>query len=373
MAGNGSSSVPNRKGKELSRYSEEQMMSLSSDESFIPTAAEDADMCNQSRSSGSASPSGTKRSRTHYTPKQICILEGKFAQNEFPSAEERATMATELDVKIQHIQVWFQNRRAKHRRKKRKAKVEDTAVRTPKPPAFWPQYLPFDSNFTSCPGNKKNASNSSDVSMVSSPASSQSTPLSSPALRTTLDTSDTDLVTRLPKLTTASLSSDTNAVGTCQEQLRGTSHDTSLLQSPQFLPTSRNPTSSSASVVPEENLPPTLGCSMLPDLGDDSLEAFLRQADFAASNLGEGSLYLGSGEDWDAGVLSSFDTETHLNSAAQLYPPSFQTHPTSSSQAYQQHHMFSSTLPLQGTWPQGPVTYLSYPYDPHHPVTTSAP
>ena len=64
-----------------------------------------SDMCNQSRSSGSASPSGTKRSRTHYTPKQICILEGKFAQNEFPSAEERATMATELDVKIQHIQV----------------------------------------------------------------------------------------------------------------------------------------------------------------------------------------------------------------------------------------------------------------------------
>ena len=45
MAGNGSSSVPNRKGKELSRYSEEQMMSLSSDESFIPTAAEDAGIC----------------------------------------------------------------------------------------------------------------------------------------------------------------------------------------------------------------------------------------------------------------------------------------------------------------------------------------
>lgn len=206
--------------------------------------------------------------------------------------------------------------------------------------------------------------------MVSSPASSQSTPLSSPAVGTVLDSSEADLMTRLPNLTTTNPSSDTNSAGTCQEQLTGTSHNSALLQSPPFLPTSGNPTSSSANMVPEESLPPSL---MLPDLGDDSLEAFLRQADFVASNLGEGSLYLGSGEEWDAGVLSSFDTETQL-SAAQIYQPTFQTHSTSSSQAYQQqHHMYSTTMAVQETWPQGPVTYLNYPYDPHNPVTTSAP
>ena len=42
MAGNGPLSVSNRKGKGSSRHGEEQVMSLSSDESFINTAVEDA-------------------------------------------------------------------------------------------------------------------------------------------------------------------------------------------------------------------------------------------------------------------------------------------------------------------------------------------
>lgn len=47
--------------------------------------------------------------------------------------------------------VWFQNRRAKHRRKsKRKQKIEAvaSAVKAPKPPALWPTNLSFDSDLS---------------------------------------------------------------------------------------------------------------------------------------------------------------------------------------------------------------------------------
>lgn len=211
-----------------------------------------------------------------------------------------------------------------------------------------------------CPGNKKN---SSELSMVSSPASSQSTPLSSPAV-IVQDSSEADMGTRLPKLTMTNSPCDVSSMGTCQEQ----SNESSLLESPTFLSASGDPSTSSTDMpIPEENLQPPLGCPMLPDLGDDSLEAFLRQEDFTASSLGGGPLYLGPGEEWDTSVLSSFDT--HLPTA-QTYPPQFTNHPASSSQAY--HPMFTTALPMQETWSQGPVTYSSYPYDPHHPVTTSA-
>ncbi len=44
--------------------------------------------------------------------------------------------------------VWFQNRRAKDRRRRKREQQEINLKLRPKPPSFWPQNLPFDSNFT---------------------------------------------------------------------------------------------------------------------------------------------------------------------------------------------------------------------------------
>jgi len=43
----------------------------------------------------------------------IALLEAAFALNEFPSAEQRRTLAAVLEASTRQVTVWFQNRRAR--------------------------------------------------------------------------------------------------------------------------------------------------------------------------------------------------------------------------------------------------------------------
>lgn len=58
-----------------------------------------------------------KQYRKRYSREESDILNYFFANNEFPSKKEREILASELNTTSRRIQVWFQNKRAKCRRK----------------------------------------------------------------------------------------------------------------------------------------------------------------------------------------------------------------------------------------------------------------
>jgi len=48
-----------------------------------------------------------------FSSQGIALLEAAFALNEFPSAEQRRTLAAVLEASTRQVTVWFQNRRAR--------------------------------------------------------------------------------------------------------------------------------------------------------------------------------------------------------------------------------------------------------------------
>lgn len=57
-----------------------------------------------------------KRHRTTFSQQQLSILEEAFKQTTYPSASLREAIALETNLDTSRVQVWFQNRRAKHKR-----------------------------------------------------------------------------------------------------------------------------------------------------------------------------------------------------------------------------------------------------------------
>ena len=47
----------------------------------------------------------TKKQRTIYTPQQVCYLEEKFSEQDFPNKIERKRIADILQLSEQHVQV----------------------------------------------------------------------------------------------------------------------------------------------------------------------------------------------------------------------------------------------------------------------------
>ncbi|XP_062033523.1 double homeobox protein A-like [Lepus europaeus] len=56
-----------------------------------------------------------RRSRTRFTKEQLKILVNAFNQKPYPDYATRQKLASEINTEESRIQVWFQNRRARHR------------------------------------------------------------------------------------------------------------------------------------------------------------------------------------------------------------------------------------------------------------------
>jgi hypothetical protein len=62
-------------------------------------------------------PMRQRRQRTNFNESQIRYLDEMFTKNPYPDINERDELATSLKTTEDRIQVWFQNKRARYRKK----------------------------------------------------------------------------------------------------------------------------------------------------------------------------------------------------------------------------------------------------------------
>lgn len=113
----------------------------------------------------------SKRKRKNLTKEQLEILEAVYARDKYPHIEERLKLEGPTKLTEDRIQVWFQNRRAKDRKRieveklqqhlenNQIAKCEGSGVDT----KIAPSYSPAKSRSTQSP-ERKNSNSSSDIS-----------------------------------------------------------------------------------------------------------------------------------------------------------------------------------------------------------------
>nr|BBK09442.1 paired-like class homeodomain transcription factor Pmar1/Phb1 related [Patiria pectinifera] len=115
---------------------------------------------------------GRRRARTNYTPEQLSGLETLFAKTQYPGIDEREALADAVDLSEARVQVWFQNRRARLRRRQRDSVSGASSPESVSPKA--PEASP------SKPAKKSKPSGPKIPSQSASPPSAPSPPSASP-------------------------------------------------------------------------------------------------------------------------------------------------------------------------------------------------
>ncbi|KAL5253996.1 hypothetical protein ACHWQZ_G013680 [Mnemiopsis leidyi] len=70
------------------------------------------------------------KKRTEFSSKDLKVLETAFAESDFARGAKRDQLATTLGVSLRSITVWFQNKRAKLRKEKKRLEMLELAAKT---------------------------------------------------------------------------------------------------------------------------------------------------------------------------------------------------------------------------------------------------
>ncbi|KAH9284689.1 Pituitary homeobox 3 [Echinococcus granulosus] len=72
-----------------------------------------------------------RRSRTVFTMRQLSFLERVFQENRFPNIDTRCRLAQLLDLDESRVNIWFQNRRARWRRRELQSTLQSNSSQPP--------------------------------------------------------------------------------------------------------------------------------------------------------------------------------------------------------------------------------------------------
>ena len=70
------------------------------------------------------------KKRTEFSSKDLKVLEAAFAESDFARGAKRDQLATSLGVSLRSITVWFQNKRAKVRKERKRLEMLELAAKT---------------------------------------------------------------------------------------------------------------------------------------------------------------------------------------------------------------------------------------------------